>query len=183
MPADRRVTGRQHAYTQARRYERLFDKAARAYLTEMHAGADSPLARTRAAAAAHALTRAAEHADAWAAQAVLPGRASGARMPRTVLAMRMTEHPELFDPRVRPFGIGQRRMVEVARSIERVARAIGRHLAARAGALADARSLRERLLRAGIMPHAALAYLEAPEAAQDDRPVKAIIVGPHRRSR
>ena len=169
MPADSRVTGRQHAYTQARRFERLFDRAARAYLTEMHAGADSPLARTRAAAAAHALTRAAEHADAWAAQAVLPGRASEARIPRTVLATRMQEHPGLFDPRVRPFGIGQRRMVKVARSIERLARAIGRHLAARAEALADARSLRERLLRADIMPQAALAYLEAPRPRRRPR--------------
>ena len=160
MPADRRVTGRQHAYTQARRFERLFDRAARAYLTEMHAGADSPLARTRAAALA--LTRAAEHADAWAAQAVLPGRASEARIRRTVLATRMQEHPGLFDPRVRPFGIGQRRMVKVARSIERLARAIGRDLAARAKAMADAQSLRERLLHADIMSQAALAYLEAP---------------------
>ena len=149
MPADRRVTGRQHAYMQARRFERLFDRAARAYLTEMHAGADSPLARTRAAALA--LTRAAEHADAWAAQAVLPGRASDARIPRTVLATRMQEHPGLFDPRVRPFGIGQRRMVKVARSIERLARAIGRDLAAPAEAPGDARSLRERLLHADIM--------------------------------
>ena len=169
MPADRRVTGRQHAYTQARRFERLFDRAARAYLTEMHAGADSPLARTRAAAAAHALTRAAEHADAWAAQAVLPGRASEARIRRTVLATRMQEHPELFDPRVRPFGIGQRRMVKVAHSIERLARAIGRHLAARAEALADTRSLRERLLRADIMPQAALAYVEVPRPRRRPR--------------
>ena len=77
--------------------------------------------------------------------------------------------PGLFDPRVRPFGIGQRRMVEVARSIERLARAIGRHLAARAEALADARSLRERLLRDDIMPHAALAYLEAPRPRKRPR--------------
>jgi hypothetical protein len=133
----------------------------------MHAGADSPLARTRAAALA--LTRAAEHADTWAAQAVLPGRASEARIPRTVLATRMQEHPGLFDPRVRPFGIGQRRMVKVARSIERLARAIGRDLAARAEALADAQSLREQLLRADIMSEAALAYLEAPRLRRRPR--------------
>jgi hypothetical protein len=161
MPADGGVTARQHAYTQARRFERHFDKAARTYLTEMHAGTSTPLARTRAATAGRALTRAAEQADGWAAQAVLPGRASQVRVPRTVLAARMQEHPELFDPRTRPFGVGQRRMSEVARSIEALTRAIGRHLAARAEVLADARGLRERLLRADIMPQAALAYLEA----------------------
>jgi hypothetical protein len=91
-----------------------------------------------------------EHADAWAARAVLPGRASKARIPRTVLAARMQEHPGLFDPYVRLFGVGQRRMGEVARSVESLARAIGRHLAARAEALADARGLQERLRRADI---------------------------------
>lgn len=161
MPTDEDVSERHHAYTQARRYERLFDRAARAYLTEMHAGADTPLARTRAAAAGRALTRAAEEADGWAAQAVLPGRASGVRIPRRALAARMQEHPGLFEPRVRPFGVGQRRMREVARSIEGLARTIGRYLAARADALADARDLRERLRRADITPQVALAYLKA----------------------
>ena len=171
MPADRDLTERHHAYTQARRFERLVDKAARAYLTEVHAGADTPLAGTRAAAAARALMRAAELADAWAARAVLPGRASAARIPRTALAARIQEHPGLFDPRVRPFGVRQRRVGEVARSIEGLARAIGRHLAARAEALADVRSLRARLLRGDITAQAALAYLEAAgtsEAPQDD---------------
>jgi hypothetical protein len=52
-------------------------------------------------------------------------------------------------------------MREVARSIEGLARTIGRYLAARADALADARDLRERLLRADITPQVALAYLKA----------------------
>jgi hypothetical protein len=81
----------------------------------------------------------------------------------------MREHPELFEPRVRPFGVGQRRMREVAGSIEEMARTIGRYLAARADALADARELRERLLRVDITPQVAVAYLKAEKPRRSPR--------------